>query len=305
LWVASVDYHTDVKISYDIIKQIGEYYRKIRNTARFILGSLYDFDPNTDLISFENLFNIDKYILLKFYNLANFCYNLYEKFEFHNIFHTIHKFCVVDLSNFYLDILKDRLYVYGKKSLERKTAQTTMYVILNLLTKLLCPILPYTSEEIWKFLPHKKCENSQSIFLNELTIEKISNENQELLEYWTKIIDICEKIKKILEISRKNKIIGSSLESEITIFCDNNRLYEFLKTAKEDLKIALIVSKINLESSGNGEYNFGDSAEKFSVTVKRFAGQKCPRCWNYFEQNSPSIENTDLCPKCTKILKTL
>lgn len=300
LWVSSADYHSDVKMSNEILKQLSEAYRKIRNTARFIIGNLYDFNPDKDMCNLKNLCSIDKWALAKLNNLMNKVKNGYESFEFYEVYHAVQKFCIVDMSNFYLDVLKDRLYVEKSNGVERRTAQTTIYIILNALVKMIAPILSYTSEEIWKYMPHFESEKTESIFLNDMS-ENVNLEiTEKFIDKWDKIHKIRNEIKKILEIQRKNKIIGSSLEAEIAIYCDGE-LFEFIKRSKEDLQNVLIVSGIEIFENGEGNYK-SEEIENLSVSISHSKYKKCERCWTYSSTVGQDSLNPTICKRCIEVL---
>lgn len=300
LWVSSADYHSDVKMSNEILKQLSEAYRKIRNTARFIIGNLYDFNPDKDMCDLNDLYSIDKWALAKLNSLMNKVKNGYESFEFYEVYHAIQKFCIVDMSNFYLDVLKDRLYVEKSNGVERRSAQTTIYIILNSLVKMIAPILSYTSEEIWKYMPHFESEKVESVFLNDMS-ENIDLEiTEEFIEKWDKIHRIRDEIKKILEIQRKNKIIGSSLEAEVAIYC-NGELFEFVKTNKEDLQDVLIVSGIEIFENGTGDYK-AEEIENLSISISHSKYKKCERCWTYSITVGRDSANPTICKRCIEVL---
>ncbi len=300
LWVSSADYHSDVKMSNEILKQLSEAYRKIRNTARFIIGNLYDFNPDKDMCNLKDLCSIDKWALAKLNNLMDKVKNGYESFEFYEVYHAVQKFCIVDMSNFYLDVLKDRLYVEKSNGVERRTAQTTIYIILNALVKMIAPILSYTSEEIWKYMPHFESEKTESIFLNDMS-ENVNLEiTEKFIDKWDKIHKIRNEIKKILEIQRKNKIIGSSLEAEIAIYCDGE-LFEFIKRNKEDLQNVLIVSGIEIFENGEGNYK-AEEIENLSVNISHSKYKKCERCWTYSSTVGQDSLNPLICKRCIEVL---
>lgn len=285
LWVASVKYTYNVKISNEILSQISESYRKIRNTARFILGNLYDFVPSNEVVSFDDLCQVDKFILIKFQRIFEKSLMMYDKFEFYNIFHDIQNFCIIDLSNFYLDIIKDRLYVQKKDDITRKSAQTTIWVILSGIAKLLAPILSFTCEEIWNYIP--KANNIDSVFLSDLKIDYVIKEDSDLEKYWNYILKISGAIKKNLEIARANKIIGSSLEAIVHLKHDSlPNSSEFLK----DLKEVCMVSKVV----------FSEQDDDISVSKSDFG--KCQRCWSLDETVGKNSEHMDLCERCISVL---
>ena len=190
LWVASSDYKTDIRISNDIIKQLTESYRKIRNTARFILGNISDFDPETMMVPYEEMEEIDKWALMRLNGLIKKVEDAFSRYEFHSFIHNVHNFCVTDMSNFYLDVLKDRLYVSRPDDKKRRSGQSAMYIILDSLVRLLAPVLAFTSEEIWKYVPHRKEDNPESIQLNSWPKVNTEYNNPELEEKWNRLIQI-------------------------------------------------------------------------------------------------------------------
>ena len=298
LWVASSDYHADIRISKDILKQLSEIYRKIRNTARFILGCISDFDPDKDAVCECKLHEMDKFALMRLDQVTNECIKAYENFEYHLIFHAIHNFCVLDMSNFYLDAAKDRLYVEGKDSETRRAAQTTIYKVLHVLTRLIAPILSFTSDEIWKFMPHKAGDDVRNVVLNDFPT--VSGEvDNELLERWEKIHAIRDDVKKALELARTEKIIGASLEGAVTVFASGEQ-YAFLKSVEDILSTVFIVSSVELVEGDGGDHK-GDSG--IGVTVTHAAGEKCERCWSFSETVGKDAEHPTLCERCRNIVK--
>ena len=298
LWVASSDYHADIRISKDILKQLSEIYRKIRNTARFILGCISDFDPDKDAVCDCKLHEMDKFALMRLDQVTAECIKAYENFEYHLIFHAIHNFCVLYMSNFYLDAAKDRLYVEGKDSETRRAAQTTIYKVLHVLTRLIAPILSFTSDEIWKFMPHKAGDDVRNVVLNDFPT--VSGEvDNELIERWEKIHAIRDDVKKALELARTAKVIGASLEGAVTVFAEGEQ-YKFLKSVEDILATVLIVSSVELVEGNGGEHK-GDSG--VGVTVTHAAGEKCERCWSFSETVGCDAEHPTLCERCRKIVK--
>ena len=296
LWVLASDYQSDVSLSKEILAQITESYRKMRNTARYILGNIADFDVNNDKIKYEDLEEIDKYALLKLNDLIKKCTQSYEKYDFHEAYQAINVFCVTDMSSFYLDIIKDRLYTSKKDSKERRAAQTAMYEILNALVKLLAPMTCFTAEEIWKFMPHTENENVESVMLTNYpkAIEKY--ENEDLRAKWKKIVDIKEIVSKNLEQARAEKVIGHSLNAKVTLYAEED-LYNFLKENKELLQTIFIVSGIEIEE------NARNNEVKLGVKVETAEGEKCERCWMYSKTVGEDKENPTICHKCSEALK--
>ena len=297
LWVSSADYHADMRISNEILKQLSESYRKIRNTARYILGNLYDFNPDKDMVRLNDILPFDKWAISKLNKIIAKVRKSYEEFEFYQVYHSIYNFCVVDMSNFYLDVLKDRLYVEKFDSLSRRAAQTTIYLILDSLVRLLCPILAFTTEEIWQCMPHRSCDNKDAVLLNDMPNEHEINVDDEFNKTWDILGLIREDVKKVLEVARKDKIIGSSLEAKVVIYC-NGAKYDLLASLKESLKEIFIVSAVEIEKSGKGKFA-GEKNTDITITVEKAAGEKCERCWSYSENVS---DNEKICNRCRKIL---
>ena len=297
LWVSSADYHADMRISNEILKQLSESYRKIRNTARYILGNLYDFNPDKDMVRLNDILPFDKWAISKLNKVIAKVRKAYKEFEFYQVYHSIYNFCVVDMSNFYLDVLKDRLYVEKSDSLSRRAAQTTIYLILDSLLRLLCPILAFTTEEIWQCMPHRSRDNKDAVLLNDMPNEHEINVDDEFNKTWDILGLIREDVKKVLEVARKDKIIGSSLEAKVIIYCNGTK-YDLLVPLKESLKEIFIVSAVEIEKSGEGKFT-GEKSTDITITVEKAAGEKCERCWSYSEDVS---DNEKICNRCRKIL---
>lgn len=291
LWVASSDYHVDIRISKDILKQLSEAYRKIRNTARYILGNLNDFNPDTDAVELSDLLEIDKWAINKLNELIDKVKAGYDSFEFHQVYHAIHNFCVVDMSNFYLDVLKDRLYTEKADSKQRRAAQTAMYIILDSLTRMIAPILAYTSDEIWKYMPHSNTDDNAHVLFNSMP-EKVSVDCD--TAKWDRIHDLRDTVKKSLETVIKDKTIRTSLEAEITLNASGEE-YEFIKSIENELTTVFIVSKVNV--------NEADVAE-LTVDVKKASGEKCERCWAFSETVGTDNNHPTLCKRCADILNS-
>ena len=289
LWALSSDYTSDVSISHGIIKQVAEVYRKIRNTARYILGNTNDFDVNSP-VPYENLEEIDKWALTKLNKLIDECTKAYDSYDFKKAYQAINTFCVIDMSNFYLDIIKDRLYTAKPNSVERRSAQTTMYEILNSLVKILAPMTCFTAEEIWKFMPHKKNENADSVMLTYYPEVNPKYENKELEEKWNKIIKLKEAVAKKLEEARAEKIIGHSLNAKVVISAKGEEL-KFLTDNKDLLMTVFIVSGLEIKE--------GES----DIKVEIAKGEKCERCWMYSVTVGEDKENPTICHRCSEALK--
>ncbi len=300
LWVASSDYHADIRISPDILKQLSEVYRKIRNTARYILGNLYDFDPNRDMVADDQLFELDRWALTQLDSLIGKVRDAYDHFEFHLIYHAVRNFCVIDMSNFYLDILKDRLYVEKSDSLSRRAAQTAIYRILSALTRMLAPILAFTADEIWKFLPHLDSEDSECVMFNDMPSTSGLSEDSAFMTKWNRIKDIREDVNKALELARKQKVIGKSLEAKVTLGCEGE-LHDFLKSVEKELTTAFIVSAVEIVNTPSGD--FAGDVEGLKVTISKADGEKCERCWTFSNTVGQDIEHPTLCSRCAAIIK--
>ncbi|WP_027307390.1 isoleucine--tRNA ligase [Caloramator sp. ALD01] len=305
LWVSSADYKTDVRISKDILKQLSEVYRKIRNTARYMIGNLYDFDPNKDMVDYSEMNELDKWALLKLQHLTKEVTEAYEGYEFHILYHAIHNFCVVDMSNFYLDIIKDRLYTEKPDSKERRAAQTVMYRILNSLVKMIAPVLSFTADEIWKYMPHTFDEKVDSVLLADWPRVLEEYVDEELEKRWDNILNIRGEVSKALEIARNNKLIGHSLNAKVEIYAEGDT-YKFLNEVRDYLQTVFIVSKVELyEGIKDGvEYTFRSEENKeLAVVVSVASGEKCERCWVYSETVGQDSEHPTLCSRCVSVLK--
>lgn len=300
LWVSSADYKGDVRISRDILKQLSEVYRKIRNTARYMMGNLYDFNPDTDMVSYEDMNELDKWALLKLQHLIKDVTEAYERYEFHIMYHDIHNFCVIDMSNFYLDIIKDRLYTFKAASKERRAAQTVMYTILKSLVKMIAPILSFTAEEIWSYMPHDSYDNYESVLLSDWPEVLEKYVDKELENRWDNILDIRTEVSKALEIARAGKVIGHSLNAKVDIYANGETL-EFLKEVESYLETVFIVSLVELHSGiedlPEGSY-LSESNKDLAVYVSQAPGEKCERCWTYSETVGQNKEHPTICAKC-------
>ncbi len=290
LWVLASDYKSDVAVSKGIIKQVTEVYRKIRNTARYILGNTYDFPVNLP-VEYKDLLEIDKWALIKLNKLVKDCTEAYDKYEFHNAYQAINQFCVVDMSTFYLDIIKDRLYTSKADSLERRSAQTAMYEILDSLVKILAPMTCFTAEEIWNAMPHRENENVESVMLTDYPKFKPEYENKELEERWNKIIELKEEVSKKLEEARMEKVIGHSLNAKVTLYTNDDKYEQLMKDA-DLLATVFIVSKVEVENNKREEDN------EIGIKVEAADGEKCERCWMYSDTVGKDHTHPTLCKRC-------
>ena len=303
LWVTSSDYKADIRISQDILKQISEIYRKIRNTARYILGNINDFNPECDMVKFENMLEIDKYAIAKLNSIVDKALKAYDSYEYHILYHTIHNFCVVDMSNFYLDIIKDRLYTEKKDSFERRSAQSAMYIVLDSLVKLLAPVLAFTTEEIWQAMPHIKEHDTYSVIFNDMPAFDEKLNDQKLIEKWERISKIKDAVAKGLELARGEKIIGHSLGASVTIYADGE-LYDFLKENESELETIFIVSDVKLKGLSDATDAIdSEDIPGMKVKVSAAEGEKCERCWMIKTSVGKDSEHPTLCERCAKALK--
>ncbi|MGJ9460616.1 isoleucine--tRNA ligase [Oceanobacillus sp. CF4.6] len=295
LWVASVDYQADVRISDDILKQTSEAYRKIRNTFRFLLANLADFNPATDTVPDQELEEVDRYMLHRLQQLVSDVRENYDKYEFSPTFHQIHNFCAVDLSSFYLDFAKDVLYIEAADNKRRRSIQTGYYEILTTLVKLLTPIIPHTMDEVWEYIPGVEAESVQLTDIPEA--RKIAGiENLETK--WDHFMEVRDDILKSLEEARSEKAIGKSLEAKITIVPKDKETKEVL-SSMEHLHQFLIVSDAVISESNSDakEYKF------VNVLVEKHPGEKCERCWVASETVGEDHDHPELCTRCATVVK--
>ncbi len=290
LWVSSCDYRSDIANSPNIFKQMGESYRKVRNTMRYLLGNLYDFDINKDIVAFADMEELDKWAMLKLQELIARVRAAYEDYEFHVVFHSIHKFCVLDMSAFYLDVIKDTLYTEKADCAKRRSAQTVLYRIADALTRLLTPILAFTTEEIYQYLP-KPADSPESVMMLDMPEADPAVRDDALMEKWDKFLSCREIIAKELEDARQAKTIGHSLDAAVTIIPDKES-YDVLKSLEADLPRLLIVSRVNLEDPG----------DEMQVKVEQAQGCKCARCWIYSDSVGKNEKHPDLCERCASVI---
>ena len=288
LWVASVDYTEDVRFSDELLNQVKESYRKIRNTYRFMLGNLFDFDTDKDKISYEKMPAADRYMLNNLNDVVKKMRENYDNYNYDEIYKIINNY-LNDLSTFYLDFTKDILYIEKADSLERRSVQTVLYEILTSLIKLMAPILPYTSEEVYKLLPGKK---EESIHLENFPEVKEYKDTEELKEMWELFFNVKNDVYKALEEARNEKIIGKSLEAKVFLnLLDEDK--EILQPILANLKQLLIVSDVVITVDELPKYDYAE------VKITKFNGVRCERCWNYF--NEKDITD-DVCPRCYEIV---
>ena len=292
LWVASSDYTVDVRAGKEIFRQLSEAYRKMRNTARFMLGNINDFDPAKDMVDDDQLFEIDRWALEACNKLTATMRDAYEHYDFSRAYHALYNFCVIDMSNFYMDVIKDRLYCADDHA--RRCAQTALYRILVDFTKLLAPILCFTSQEIWSYIP--KLDGMKDYVVFEQMPEAKAAADEAFEAKWDRIMAIRDDVKKVLEQARADKVIGSALEAGLTLYC-SKEVYDFLNAIPMDeLADLFIVSHVDLVE---GEGGVKGLVEGLGVSAAHAAGNKCLRCWKY----ETTVGEDGLCPRCAKVLK--
>lgn len=295
LWAASVDYRNDIKIGNNIVGQLVEIFKKTRNTARFLIGNLFDFNPETDYVEYDELKNIDKFALHKLDKLIEEVTVSFENYEFYKYFQSLQNFAAVDLSSFYLDIVKDRLYTAGKKSLSRRACQTVLFENLMALVKILAPVMPHQAEDIWQNVPEVQRGGLISILLSDWPVVNEKWNNPQLEEDFTKILKSREVVSRAIEPLRADKKVGSSLEVAVWIKAENDAI---LKANEKDLADIYIVSQANLAKEKPEDVLNEYVEDGYTVWVTKARGEKCTRCWKYRELNSDGI-----CPDCVEAIK--
>lgn len=301
LWVASADYHADIRISPEILKQISDNYRKLRNTARYCLGNLYDFDPDKDMVSNDELEELDKYALMKLDEVIAIARKGYDEYEYHTTAHALHNFCVVDMSNFYFDVLKDRLYTTAPDSKSRRAAQTVLYKVLDALTLILTPILAFTCDEIWTAMKHDKSRNPEGPLFNSIPTADYIETDEAFIAKWDRIHEIRTDVQKALELARNEKVIGKPLEAKVTLYADGE-LADFLKSELKSLPEIFITSAVEI---ADGEGEFKGDVKGLSITVNKADGEKCERCWKFSDTVGQDSEHPTLCAHCAETMKQL
>jgi isoleucyl-tRNA synthetase len=299
LWVASLDYFSDHRWSDAVMTQHAETYRKIRNTFRFALGNLAGFDPAHDAVAENELWEMDAWMLYRTGELAKRCRAAYDEFEFHRVFHELHEFCVVDLSAFYFDVLKDRLYTFAPRNIGRRSAQTAVYRIASALVRLVAPILVFTAEEVWKFLPHL-ADEPESVHMAQLPepAALIAKFNDSKSGAWERLLELRSEALKALEQARAAKLISGSLEARVLLEAEGE-LRDLAQQYSSRLREILIVSEAKLESDGAmaGAVQ-SETLKGLKILVQPALGKKCERCWNYSMHVGESADYPTLCERC-------
>lgn len=297
LWVSAADYRDDIRISSEILTHLAEAYRRIRNTCRYLLGNLADFHPETDRVADKDLLEIDRWALHRLQKLIERVHMGYEDFEFHIVFHSLHNFCAVDMSSFYLDILKDRLYTAKASSTERRSGQTVMHAILSSMVRLMAPVLSFTADEVWRYM--KEREKTESVFLAPFPQADKKYIASDLESQWEKIIAIRGEAAKVLEALRRDKKIGHSLDSSVMLYAEP-QLFEFLQGYRNDLAFIFIVSSVQVapESDAPDDAYTSEVVKGLRIAAGPAKGVKCGRCWMYSESVGTMKEHPEICSRC-------
>jgi len=303
LWVSSVNFRDDIGVSRELIGKMSDAYRRIRNTFRYLLGNLSDFDPAGDAVSDDALLEIDRWALAELAKLVAEVTRAYENYQFHRVYHVVHNFCVVEMSSFYLDILKDRLYCEGNASPERRAAQTVLYRVLSSLVRILAPVLVHTCEEVWSMMPGGK--DTPSVHLALWPAVDEAHVDEALAARWERMIQVRDEVLKSLEALRAAKIIGGSLEAGVTLYTEDEELYNFITSFEADLPMIFITSaaKVVLGRSASAVQSAVMPALHVEAAPSTFA--KCKRCWNFRETVGKMDGHRDLCDRCAKVVDNL
>jgi isoleucyl-tRNA synthetase len=306
VWVASQDFTEDVRLSDAIMVQLAEAYRKIRNTFRFALSNLFDFDPARDAVADADLWEIDAWMLRRTGTLVRECREWFDKFEFHRVYHRLHDFCAVDLSAFYFDILKDRLYTFAPRSRGRRSAQSAVYRIASALVRLITPTLVYTAEEVWKHMPHLPGDPSSvhmTVFPAAEELERALDEPRSKI--WKKLEGVRDEVLKKLEAARSSKLISSALEAKVTINAPEPS--KLLRKYEPILPSLFIVSQVRVDLGPRDPLATSDEDDlgSYTIRVDKADGKKCERCWNYSTHVGESADYPTLCERCLAALSEI
>ena len=300
LWVSSVDYREDVRISENILQQMSDAYRRIRNTARFLMGNLNNFDYANDKVDYKDMFEIDKWAMHKLEELKAKTTEFYDKYEFYSLFQEITYFCSMEMSSFYLDIVKDRLYCEGTTSIERRSAQTVLTEVLKVLVRIISPVLSFTADEIWERIP-EALKEEESVHLSKWIEANPEYLNEELAKKWDKIARLRREVNKKLEAERQTGLIGHSLDARVLLNIANAD-YSFIKDYTEnEVSDLFIVSQVKFVNDSLAE----SEIEGISISVEKASGEKCERCWKYDEEVGHDHNHSDVCPRCASVLEKM
>lgn len=294
LWIAQTDYSSEMAYSDEIIKRSADAYRRIRNTARFLLANLNGFNPKTDLVKPENMVELDRWAVSAAHEAQKEILAAYDDYDFHKVVQRLMHFCSIEMGSFYLDIIKDRQYTAKTDGVARHSCQTALYYIAEALVRWIAPILSFTSDEIWSYLPG---EHSEFVFTEEWSNELFTLDEKSIMnnEYWTQILLIRDEVNKILEKERNNKVVGGALEADVTLYVEQS-LFETLALLGDELRFALLTSKATIKSIGEADKNVHETdMSGLKISLIKTSGEKCPRCWHYTDDGD---SETHLCKRC-------
>ncbi|MDY7016554.1 MAG: class I tRNA ligase family protein, partial [Cyanobacteriota bacterium] len=312
LWVSSVDYSSDVPLGKNILKQLSDVYRKIRNTARFLLGNLHDFDPEKNAVAYEDLPELDRYMLHRITEVFAEVTEAFESFQFFRFFQTVQNFCVVDLSNFYLDIAKDRLYISDLNSPRRRSCQTVLAVAVENLARAIAPVLSHLAEDIWQFLPYKT--SHESVFASGWVEMEKMWEKPELAASWTSLRELRDRVNQVMESARSAKAIGSSLDAKVLLYVCDREFKEKLQQMNpsdslegnrvDGLRYLFLASQVELLDSAEAiqSAEFKSESDNLAVGIVKAEGEKCDRCWNYSTRVGEFSDDPTICERCVEAL---
>jgi isoleucyl-tRNA synthetase len=303
LWVAHVDYREDVRLSDEILLRLTEAYRRIRNTCRFLLGNLYDFDPARDRVAYEHLPEIDRFMLHKLAAMATRVRRAYHDYAYHMFYHTFHNFCTVDLSAFYLDVLKDRLYTQGTTTPARRAAQTVLYDLLMAMVRLMAPVLAFTADELWRYIPGAS-QLSPSVHLTTFDDAPAGHLDAELAERWERLLELRREVAKGLELVRQTKLIGQSLDAHVELYVPEP-WRDLVIRYGDMLDTLFIVSKVTVATGPPPTGAFASEAlAGLHMVVYKAPGTKCERCWRYQEDVGSAVAHPTVCGRCAACLQS-
>jgi isoleucyl-tRNA synthetase len=304
LWVAGEDYRDDIRLSEEILQRLSEAYRRIRNTCRYLLGNLFNFNPDRDAVPYPHLQDIDRWALHRLQELIGRVRKAYDDFSYHIVYHSIYNFCTLDMSAFYLDVLKDRLYTAPPASSARRSAQTAIYHILDGVVRLMAPILCFTADEVWQHRPWGSKSLEKSVHLTQFPNVDQSLMNGELAANWERLLELRKEIAKALEIARKERIIGHSLDAHVILF--GGQHMDFISEHLEALRTVCIISGLVF---GKGKPEAGayesDIIPGLHIAAVLAPGQKCQRCWKRLVSVGESTQHPSICAGCISDLEVI
>lgn len=268
------------------------------------MANLGDFNPDTDMVAYDDMLEIDQWIVAETNKLVKLCRDAYDEYEFHIVYHAINKFCTIELSKLYIDITKDRLYVEKANSAARRSGQSALYHVLNVITRLLAPVISFTAEEIWKHMPHSESDRVESVFLNDMPVYSaaFADETAALTAKWDKLFEYRDDVMKALELARAEKMIGKSLDAKVTVYTNDEDAYATLTAFADKLAEVYITSQATVVKGEAPEGAFTETQTGISVKVENADGCKCGRCWSYSTEGVTDDEGGFLCERCRKLL---